>query len=316
MGYGGESNAKKLARATLWNHIWRIRWKGGQNTDDRILVLVGPEAADIRCLRALEVDPRRVTAVDTNAEHIEASRALVPEANYVAGDVFDYLAGEGRKGFDVMFLDFCGPTSAKCMDDVAKGVMHGLRRNEGIVAIGHMYGRERKESGRRINKHKSVLRNSKKGKKSQKTVKGKMRITAAARAAYWFKALAERFVGGRMLESTVAFITYQSSRKASHGVPMFYVAWIVHRLPRMLGKLGWDEANMAFSRKLGKVVLMKELGGDPDGKKVREEALYWAESYPSVRVADFLNLKRQQVAAWKAWRTMREREEGGSEVHE
>jgi len=215
----------------LWNHIWAVRWQGGRNSDDRVLVLAGPEAADIRCLRAVGVDPKRVTAVDINADHIESSRAIVPEASYVVGDVFEYLKGEGCNGFDVMFLDFCGPTSAESMDAVARGIRHGLRGREGIIAIGHMYGREREEACRRIKKHKKLALSS------QAVAKG-LRDSVVARSAYWYKALAERFLGGRFLEASFAFITYQSSRKKSRGVPMFYVGWVVRRVPRMLGKLG------------------------------------------------------------------------------
>lgn len=308
MEYGGESNAKKIARSKFWNHVWFFRWKEGENKDDRILVLCGPEAADVRCLRSVGIDTSQITAIDLNPKYIEASREIVPEANYVVGDVFEYLRKEGKGKFDVMFFDFCNTVSNNRTDKVVNCVHRGLRKKDGVVGVGTTYGRETGSSLSEVNHHRKRITRHQKTNKDRFESPG-MTAAGVSRFAFYYKALDRRFCGGRYLSSMIAAITYHSQRSDSGGVPMIYAMWSVRRkVGRLQGRLAWDDANVEYRRSLGCNILVDHVGSDPEGDLLRKEALYWAEDHPSSRVADFLNLKRQQVAAWKAWKTMRAKE--------
>ena len=91
---------------------------------------------------------------------------------------------------------------------------------------------------------------------------------------------------------------------------MIYMAFIVRRLRWFRGKYMWARALIDYGDNVGKVTLMKDIGDDPDGEKLKAEALRLRKDkgIESKHVADLLNIKRQQVAAWLAWDTMRERE--------
>ena len=139
--YGGESNAKKLARVLLWDHLQHVHVA----SHGRILVLAGPEAGDIRTLQALGIDPRNIVAVDTDPEHIAKSREIAPDAEYILGDVFEAVREFDRDTFDVMFFDFCSTVSRDTLLSCLRAAKHGLK-DFGLLAIGNMYGRESAET--------------------------------------------------------------------------------------------------------------------------------------------------------------------------
>lgn len=142
--YGGESNAKKLARLQFWLDTLHLRLHaiGDVQKLDRLraLVLAGPEAADVRTLHAMDVPLKNITAVDINRSCIESSAAVLPGANYVCADVHE-VARKARRGYDVVFLDFCCPLSAKTVDQAVSIASLALK-DRGVFGMGVMYGRE------------------------------------------------------------------------------------------------------------------------------------------------------------------------------
>ena len=320
MAYGGESNAKKLARAEFWNHVYWLRWKDGQHGDDRVLVLAGPEAADIRCLRAVGIDPRQVTAIDTDEASIKSSRQVVPDANYVIGDVFEYVRGEGRGQFDVIFLDFCCTLSPDLIAKTHVATLQGLRKRDGFIGVGAMYGREGRKYQQDPATHKFVpLPKSyqlNKGIPEGRHVGDDVAIAGAGieRTRFVWEAWRTQATRTRLLMTPVLFLSYRSGRRVgtrSVGVPMIYAAFLTRKMKRFQGRKMQSDAGARFEQEVqrthGACVCVRDIGDDPDGEKVKKSALSWREHSPSERVADFLNLRRQQVAAWLAWETMRAR---------
>jgi hypothetical protein len=145
MSYGGESNAKKIARLRVWLEMLRHTEKTKDVRESRALVLAGPEAGDIRALMALGVLPENITAVDVDPEALESSRRIVPAANYVLGDVLKVVSKKRRKKktkrYDMVFLDYCSPISERAVQKSVRVAKEALVNN-GYFCTGFMYGRE------------------------------------------------------------------------------------------------------------------------------------------------------------------------------
>lgn len=305
MAYGGESNAKRLARLSLWSGIKRVQWRNDPERVKRILVLAGPEAADIRTLRYLGIEPSKITAVDTNPVHIESCKAMEPDATYIVGDVFEHLKTcKARElKYDALFLDFCQTFSMPLMHKVVTGSIQGLAPNA-TLCLGAMYGRERPETLKRMTKA------------------GKAH---ARRSGFAWMNLDHAAYQSRMVSMMIGTISYRSGRLVrgkSVGVPMVYVLFASRIMRRPAGKLAWPDINDKFRREtearlentLGhNCVLIEEIGDDADGEKLKAKVFRMADrGVSSKQIALALNLKSQQIAAWKAWRTVRDREEKAS----
>lgn len=301
--YGGESNAKKIARATFWAHVSDLRWhSGGRKRSDRVLVLCGPTAADVRAVTALGISPSRVTAVDLDEEYISEFRLGEPRAEYVCEDVFRFLSRKRlvgkkkkRRKFDVVFLDFCGVLSPGMVREVVRVAKNNVN-HMGIIGIGVMYGRESGDTGREI-------------------ATSDMGVTGAPpwmkRSGYLIGRATRELVRSRVMLVPVIDLMYRSGRTVSGknvGSPMIYTAYIVHKAR---GSIGLSSYAKTIYRKMDESErdhnnVVKAIGDDARGVKVRELAIKLCSGGLDIStVSCLLNLKRQQIAAWKAWDTRR-----------
>lgn len=150
MSYGGESNAKRIARASAWMAMMDML----PQFDDpgyklpgalRALVLAGPNAGDIRTLGALGVLPWHVTAVDIDPDAIRSSQEIEPDADYRVGDVLEVVTRRRKKRkplkYDLIFLDYCSPISERAVRKSVR-VAKAALINGGVFCTGFMYGRE------------------------------------------------------------------------------------------------------------------------------------------------------------------------------
>ena len=312
MTYGGESNGKKFARGTLWN-FWGEKWSGGDPGDRDILVFSGPEAADVRAAKAVGADPSRIVVVDTNKNHIESAKTLHPEPRYVHGDVFDLLQKEKKK-YDMLFFDFCQTLSDKLLLRVVRVARDRLKRN-GLLFIGAMYGRERDAAIRaRIEESRVASSKIRKPGVGEDALKADPCAAAVLRWRTVFLYLREMGLLSRMLTTPAMLFSYRSGRLVngrSCGVPMIYVGVFVRSFRRFQGinrVADVEDQLIAEVHSLtggGYYGVIRELGDDADGVKLREEVLRLVDKgLSSEYLAQLFNLKRQQIAAWKAWRTM------------
>ena len=330
MAYGGESNAKKVARLKAW---WQALdfMPGGGMPDDlkkiRALVIAGPEAADVRVLRGSGVLPEHVVAVDVDPEALESSRAVVPEATYLHGDFIDVCRRRKyRRAFDLLFIDMCSTLG----EDVLVKAMQAVAfagRHRCVLILGHMYGREQGLAASAI---RAAVEDEEafwaQERHRAKTTEG--RLTAAQVRQAFKKATA--VISRHCVVSTafeiracahglrvvnLGFVSYRSGRRSkgrSCGVPMIYhIYWcsrLVRRTRRERAQAGlrmYEEIERIrnFADTTGTDLLMD----DPDGTHLRAEALQLSDAFGTAQAADLLNLKPGQIAAWRAWRTRRRR---------
>jgi len=149
MSYGGESNAKRIARAQTWCFMLKLLGYAKPPEELRALVLAGPCAGDIQALHAFGVPPENVTAVDTDADAIRSSMVIEPNADYRHGDILKVVTAKGRKRknrkppkrYDLIFLDYCSPISDRAVRKSVR-VAKAALVNGGIFCTGFMYGRE------------------------------------------------------------------------------------------------------------------------------------------------------------------------------
>jgi hypothetical protein len=331
MAYGGESNAKKMARMKAWWQALDFMPGGGMPADlekVKAFVIAGPEAADIRVLRGSGVLPEHVVAVDVDPRAIESSRAVVPEAKYLRGDFVDICRHRKyRRAFDLLFIDLCSTLG----DDVLIKAMQAVAfagRHRCVLVLGHMYGREQGLAASAI---RSVVedREADWTERSRK-VQGEEPILTEAQQRRVFQKVASVVSRHSVVDAAfemrarthglcvvgLGYVAYRSGRRSrgrSCGVPMIYHIYWCARLARRTRR---EEAQTAlamyeeidqvrnFTGKAGTDLL----ADDPDGTHLRAEALQLSDVFGTAQAADLLNLKPGQIAAWRAWRTRRHRE--------
>jgi hypothetical protein len=366
MTYGGESNAKRVARFHLWADVLMFN-DGVLSLDEgrkspegsiRVLALAGPEAADARCLRGLGVYPSEVTLADMDLDAICASRKVMPDANYFHGDVFEYLMRrEHHRAFDVVFLDMCSPISKSLTRKIARAAMHAVNNN-GRLAVGVMMGRETgrsrertidcrekvgqlfaamsakiqtmgRETAIKFLRAKLLRADREEDNLAKEKLEG-MGLSAEelvdllldpdghdeyvkcldapkelheARQLTLKQSLRSHTRPQRVELHEGLAVFYHSAREGNRGVPMLYASYILRRYRKR------NVMRKAIQRHRGYPRVLT-LGKDVDGAQVKEAALALAAGgCGSARAADIFNLKRQQIAAWKAWETMRQRKE-------
>lgn len=346
MSYGGESNAKRIARAKSWMYML-IQLKSKKPPDQlRALVLSGPIAADVRVLGTMGVPPQNVTAVDIDEKAIKSSMIIEPDADYQLGDVLDVVRRSrkkliGRK-YDLIFLDYCSAISQRTVTKSVRVAKEALI-NGGIFATGFMYGREGidaregvKRSEEHMDRHHEAM--LKKYKETGELPLSKAMIRNAERSGFSAEQLAEIITGtmsdpqmrniikrvnllqtmmldtalthGMVLFNT-GHVSYRSGRRVedgrSSGVPMLYFFSQGYQFHKSMGrrKLERQYRQLATSFDETGTYFTDHVPDDPDGEYLKKFAIEASEPHGSALAAQLLNLKRQQIAAWKAWETMR-----------
>lgn len=160
--FRAESAGKKLARNSLWINICReLRAGVVLPLDDvrfmRTAVLAGPDGGDIGYLRTVcQTQPSEILAIDSDPVAARECETKHPGFRVVVGDCFETIKKQPRASFDVIAMDFCSTFSESLVTKVAS--LTPWIRSGGILAVGHMYGRDappRRKYGLRI-QHKPV----------------------------------------------------------------------------------------------------------------------------------------------------------------
>lgn len=244
MAYKGDSPGKKLARAMFWSAMASRDLVGDEQ---RVLVLGGPDAGDLRSLAGIGHASDRVVAVEMEdmalKHYLESALPYAktvqvhqPESITSVADLDRLIAvdrAEGRtaagvfsgdvrhisqvlEGLNasVVFLDFCSPLMER-LAQLSVLVAERCLSRGGVLGIGVMYGREPEHKALRELLH--VRREL--GKLVGVRDKGKLRL-----------ALADHLVrkSAQRRGATVRFdgwLRYVSRTSDSVGVPMIYAWW-------------------------------------------------------------------------------------------
>jgi hypothetical protein len=137
--YGGESWNKKLARAAVLSRVRDYHY-GNSTEHPTCMVLSGPHAADVRCLRSLGVPPGGIVAVDTDPLCVESARAVEPGC--VARCMDAVAAARLHRGaVDVLVLDLCSQLNEASVDLFARVACVAVKPG-GVAVAAFSYGRE------------------------------------------------------------------------------------------------------------------------------------------------------------------------------
>jgi len=135
--YKGESDQKRFARLLFWLHL------SPDTKDEKKLVLASREGGDIAVMRAGNIRPETIVAVDTCPDAIRECQAKHPGPQYIVGDAGDAAEREGP--LCAALLDFCGPICDSTLTTairVARSVRPG-----GLFGVAVLRGRESGSTG-------------------------------------------------------------------------------------------------------------------------------------------------------------------------
>lgn len=318
--YGGESNAKKIARAIMWSEFRTLCVASGRDPSwVPVAALCGPYGHDVRCARAHGFN--NVTAIDRDPEAIRNARGLLGDA---AADwrVDDFCEVLRREAFGVVFLDSCSlvlqvtrevfPSMVAQAGRKVGAVLDPDRRRARdlhmvIVGVGGIYGRDARFLDDTFAGEPDLRRIGQ--------VTSEMVDIAASDFAYCFPTLA---------------VSYTSRRKKEDGgvaqSPMLYAAarywatgeaWRAELSTKPYRALdpvnGRVEQVVAGSRKnrrfLASIskretkrdgIRFERLGHDLDGARVRRMTINAAKQWGTGVAADTFCVDEGTVRAWLA----------------
>ena len=325
MTYGGESNAKKLARLHIWNWFSFHRKCGAVR---KLAVLSGPQACDVRVAIALGFDSHSIVAIDRDAAALREAKALLGElgsgVDWRCSDFEDVVSNES---FSAVFMDSCSPilhlaTAAMATLTGITGTDTWSARGSGeetlrsvLLAVGGMYGRD----GKHLDKTGSGLPPDKR------------------RMRHFNSRLAKAAAAVNSVYSSQTACSYSSRRLCAdgkiRGTPMLYTAGLfgnvvqVERFKPMLDQPNGDgtvtksgsarkhrRTCLALARRLnkkqqklskgqGSLARMIAMGNDLDGEKVKGCAIRIAKETGAKAASNLLCLPEGTVRAWLAHET-------------
>lgn len=323
--YGGESWNKKLARAEVFRRaLPRLHGRSGY-----AMVLAGPDAADVRLLRAVGIPSERIVAVDIDAECIKAAASV--GATVFHGDIVE--AARAYRGQVSLFVaDFCSQMNEVTIELLAKAACIACELGASVVGA-FSYGREIGRRAEVVKAAASVKFSSNRerfglpsARKTRDSVPCQARLDVFNDHAKVAFAKRNRTL---VLPKNPA-IFYFASRDAGGGTPMMYVHGSITELVRSTHGPEYDRRNRhrmgcqyewalvdgkfdyeQWSK--GVVYVTKLTGGE---KRVRAAAVALAREESSAAAADIYCLSTGRVAAWLAVDTMRRQREEASEAAE
>jgi hypothetical protein len=332
--YKGDSPAKKLARAAMWQEMA----KSGMPEKGPIVFLASRDMGDYGCLKALGLAHRAV-AVERDADAFDAARARFPEADVRHGDVVDVVR-KLKVPPAAVCLDFCGPIGPETLS-VSAGVLMRLKPGC-MLAMGVLRGREKVAPGP-ISKHKEygflkAYGESRHGRRmlaSGKTpplvaltlgiptsgpaaiadIMGNFHkkypdaeVAPATSRLYTLVLAVTNVAGGEVVLNLLGGLNYQSETVHSRGVPMtFAVCRVAARNTRRgRGHHGGTRSAGSWEYDFSQKEASFRARGSADWTSVepmdiRAKAL--SLSAEGLDAALMLNLPPGTVAAWKAHET-------------
>lgn len=140
MKFVHDTIGKKITRLEVWLHI-KMMMGDKAFKKARILVLAGPDGADLGIALNLGADPKNLLAIDISRECVTRTKWLYPEVR-VEKKHLAKLIDEGKeRPFDVLFLDFCSPMSEQSLSLVNTAIIGG-GTPDAIFAYTFLCGRE------------------------------------------------------------------------------------------------------------------------------------------------------------------------------
>lgn len=329
MTYGGESWNKKGARFTMLGKAVERHARENRCRPPTCMVLSGPDAADVRFLRASGVPVLNIIAVDTDSASCDAARRVEPGCVVREMDVVD-AARLHRETVDILVLDLCAQLSEQTVDLFAK--VAGIACRSGAVVIAAFsYGREigaRMENVSAMRTHARTWIKDRSG-----IIHARLNDNAKRARLETFMLYARRSFQKRLLTwvgthegPVVAF--YSSQKEGRGSTPMMYVSGTVVREPLRImmqrdlaagdmsmvvrtggalhGPVRIDEKGLAWcaisqnGTHVGKQLVVT--GGEADVRKnvvEMRKRFGWSSS----KIADYLNMNPGVIAAWLAVHT-------------
>jgi hypothetical protein len=287
MGCPPDTDSKRLARFYLFRRILML-WATVDKPEGTALVLAGPEASEIGCLRYyLSLPGEKVYFVD-NKENagLEIVKNIWSTANCVCGDIQTILE-ELKENIAFVNLDFCGYMTDKVLESVdaaARKLVTG-----GVIAYTFVRDRENaltpnwdlaQKQAKRIIAQDPRYRSIKEGTKD------------------WLDAV--RFLG---------YTEILKTRLGKDFEPIFKIRYSSDRAMGMvaLQKMPVHQRTPAWRRELAKSYSFEERSGyifDVELRsKLREIAMELTDKIPAKKVAEILHLPATTLAAWQAHKT-------------
>lgn len=313
--YGGESNPKKIARASVWEElVWEKRlretsqktegfYPNELSVENSVVVgLCGENGFDSRVAAALSFGQDNIFLVDHDPLAIEtAKHRSGVSANFVAGDFFE-VANDTLP--DVLLFDDCALLLSVAEQWEALSRIcrrRGPGTNIDIIVCGK-YGRDKRQLHRPKRPEESAWGLRVCGfLKTVRNAQQKMGLSTSARSVHRY--VSRRFENGKWKQS-----------------PMVYVRFVVYypETPKNSKRARYQIARRdMFRAATSNIARWEDHGSDPTEQGLRA----WAESHfdpeailplSTSNIANCLCVPPRKVAAWKAVHTMRAQKVGAA----
>lgn len=299
MSYAGESIGKKFARLEFWSlrNFKLLNQKGR-----KILIFASAEGGDASCLLGFGVPPENILAIDTDPTACESFRLKFPDVeclNCSSDDV--HKAKPGLK-LDVAYLDFCGALSNNTTNMVRN--ILPLIKTSGVLGVTFLKGRDgwNKEE---VVDHRERIRGGSYPKETLQISSERPALvnmySRGMRLSHDILNLPGSELGDAPTPVLTNLISYQSTS------PMMIGVYRVIGVSRMnvknsrMNAGNWKRRAKQIPGIRNNVLDMFSILEQRSEDELREFVLENADD-PNIHLK--MNLKKQQVAAWKAHRTM------------
>jgi hypothetical protein len=324
--YKGESFAKKLARLYFWVQVRELLGDARFYRQTH-LVLASREGGDISVLLGMGVDPKRILAVESNAEAAAICSQKFPSVRVVYGGVASIASAPELASETIAsaFLDFCSPLNEGVVDTAFRVVQRALG-DGAALGVALLRGRERdavrdivldptlKEEAERV----AGLIQQQRGLPPAELGAQVwdrdlvLQTELTRRSGLWRLGWGLIRIGG---------LHYQSATSTSRGVPMMITLWRVHRERPRASRRAFVRRYLNTAEKVWRshdffmrvpsvedtdaATRVAALSLEEHGEVAiayTESALPYARAarLPTGRAHLLLNVPRTTVSAWKA----------------
>lgn len=275
MTYKGESPSKKITRLKFWELVSEYMVASGVR-----LSLLSAEAGDISVQMGLGVSPGNLIGVDIDKHAAAAGQHKFKEAPCYHADVEDFMTSKPRTEISVAHLDYCSPMSTSLLQKTANVVDH--MKTGGLIGCAFQAGREIGEVATEI---------------MNATSHYPQHISFGSRAAYLAEQLMVLPNKQNRVVKPVKFFYYVSGKPGNHGVPMIVFFGTIISSTAKTQKAVNKRKNTWLKQAAYEIVSV-------DTKELTKIALALCDKHGPEKTCLLLNVKKMQLAAWRAHRTM------------
>lgn len=286
--YIGETDAKRVARLQLYLRIQQLQSEEVRKRG-MVVVLAGPEAGEVGCLRyLLNLDPRQVLFVDTDKNGLRVARSRWPGVATFNGDLLDAIQAL-KAPLAFANLDFTGVMKKKerrIVEEAALCTMKG-----GFISYTYFTGREMpgRSNFNEIVKVPAI-------REALPSHFKKNRLVMDEKRTVWYMSELMRLLGPTF--DPAFFLRYDARHEAKYSrhSPMGVMAF--QNAPHSIRTRTWETLMKSGTHE-----------GSTNGKldtatvkgRLRSKAIALAfKGKTSKEIAEILNVKAGTVAAWLA----------------